>query len=633
MDDLFSAELAAANRGPQTYDAARVVRNVTNLRPSERWIFEAIVARHDDRLVRRLAGGGHALVLVGLPDASWVRRVLRPLDIALSDLAGRKIGAVVAEPERSGKGIGSTDFATTVLGLLAHDDVAVPTDPGQAVDPSVAAFADLFVEVPPLSPTGMTQLLRRSFPSFAGECPVDLDASAIHPDIIDAAFRRSRSGEEALGFLRDHLANVRPPSFSVPAFDTLRGYGDAHAWGRQLVEDVAAFRAGAIAWSDVGAGALLLGPPGTGKTLFAQSLADRLAIPFFPTSYAAWQSVRSGHLGDVTRAIRSTFSEAAARAPSLVFIDEVDTIQGRGTDRANDWWTAITTTLLEALDGIQRRDGIIVMAACNSGDGLDPALVRAGRLDRTFLIELPDAPALAHIVSDALAGAVRAADLVPVMSGLVGAISGADAVRIARDVRRIGRMEKRKPTVEDVVSVALPVDGRPDRLVYRIAIHEAGHAVSYLASGIVPVSVSLLSRGLAAGGVATQGRPSETRLADLEERVLHLLAGRAAEEILLGCPSAGAGGSAGSDLAEATTIVAAIDARFGLGTRLTVGDRPDAQFVERTLQRLYQAAVAEAVRHETAIRSLAALLMERRVLGREAIEAFGLETGLLTEKG
>ena len=172
--------------------------------------------------------------------------------------------------------------------------------------------------------------------------------------------------------------------------------------------------------------------------------------------------------------MRRVFAEAAAAAPALIFIDEIDTLQTRGSSgRHDDWWRSIINGLLECLDCTGRREGVVVLAACNDGTNLDPTVVRSGRLDRRFFVGLPGEDDLARILSHHLP-ALAEADVQPVAMMLAGSASGADAVRIARDARQAARAAGRAVIADDLLSVAIPPDDRPELVRRRVAIHEAG---------------------------------------------------------------------------------------------------------------------------------------------------------------
>ncbi|MFY0735338.1 AAA family ATPase [Aurantimonas sp. NFXS3] len=499
-------------------------------------------------------------------------------------------------------------------------------------------ISDAFIEI--IDPSREDLEFRLGFLDEPPHLPDGTTGSVYRPLELDFAGGRGRTPAERLRLLEEirgmRIASEQAtPGRNIttgPRIEDLHGYGDAGRWALQLVADLSAYRRGEIGWEDVDAGALFVGPPGTGKTLLAQAIANSAGVHFTATSYAQWQSNKSGHLGDVTKAIRAVFEASAKNLPAIVFIDEIDTVQGRGgSNRSADaWFTAIVTCLLECLDGIGRREGVVVIAACNDDANLDAALVRSGRLDRRFWIDLPNEEALAGIFRHHLGDGIESAVIEDVAALFAGTISGADVVRIARDARRRARMAKRPLGGDDLIAVAIPPDTRSPAMIRRIAIHEAGHAVIGMAMGEFPMALSLID-GAGSGGHVTYAIDDESfegLAVDLHRQVVALLAGRAAEEVILGAASAGAGGSDSSDLAQATRLVARTEGSLGLGSSLVHGAQIDSRLVHGRLARLYAETVVIVRQHKPAIEALAALAIARRVLGRAALESFAREHDL-----
>ncbi|MGN6145416.1 MAG: AAA family ATPase [Mesorhizobium sp.] len=183
----------------------------------------------------------------------------------------------------------------------------------------------------------------------------------------------------------------------VPRIESLAGYGEATAWARDLAADLGLWQVGELAWEDMSAKLLLSGPPGTGKTTFARALCNSLRIPLFATSVATW--LEPGYLGDVLKRMTAAFSEAEDAAPAILFIDEIDGINMRGS--SGEWttyWDQIINRLLELLDGATRSDGVVVIGATNNPDRIDAALLRSGRLEKHIVIPKPDTEALIGIL-------------------------------------------------------------------------------------------------------------------------------------------------------------------------------------------------------------------------------------------
>ncbi|MBN9236351.1 MULTISPECIES: AAA family ATPase [Phyllobacteriaceae] len=183
----------------------------------------------------------------------------------------------------------------------------------------------------------------------------------------------------------------------IPRIETLAGYGEAVDWALSLKEDLELWRAGELAWQEMSTRILLSGSPGTGKTMFARALCNSLQVPLVATSVATW--LEPGYLGDVLRRMSATFAEAEPMKPRIVFIDEIDGIGSR--ERRGEWdqyWTSVVNRGLELLDGAVKTPGVIVVAATNNPQVIDPALLRSGRLERHINIPPPDIAALAGIL-------------------------------------------------------------------------------------------------------------------------------------------------------------------------------------------------------------------------------------------
>ncbi|TJW17199.1 MAG: AAA family ATPase [Mesorhizobium sp.] len=361
---------------------------------------------------------------------------------------------------------------------------------------------------------------------------------------------------------------------SGPRLDDLHGLGEAGEWGRELATDLADWRAGKISWAEVDRGVLVSGPPGTGKTTFAQALARTCDVHLVLGSLARWQA--KGHLGDLLKAMRAAFDEARKNAPSIIFIDEIDSVGDREkfSGDSAQYCTEVVAALLECIDGAEGREGIVVVGACNHPQRLDAALVRPGRLDRHVRIPLPNQKGREGILRWHLAGALESADLSGIVSRTEG-WSGAALEQLVRDGRRMARRARRPMTLDDLATSLPSRHPLPPSLLRRAAIHEAGHVVIALALGRRFESVELrdaADRTLGyqpMGGVRISQDPvAETTVHTLLDDICILLGGLGAEGLVLGNRSVGGGGVQGSDLHRATLIALRLETSYGLGRGL-----------------------------------------------------------------
>jgi cell division protease FtsH len=229
--------------------------------------------------------------------------------------------------------------------------------------------------------------------------------------------------------------------------EALAGYGEAREWAFDLKADLQLWREGGLAWSELSTKLLLSGSPGTGKTIYARALCNTLQLPLLVTSVASW--LEPGFLGDVLKAMSTAFDVARRHSPAILFIDEIDNIGSRsGVRRADndDYWRSLINRLLELVDGVLKSEGVIIVAATNLPDRIDPALMRSGRLERHIAIPLPDAETLASILAHHLAGDVsdvlRSAPTTARTPAATGSTNRphdkSDAASISDDIKREG---------------------------------------------------------------------------------------------------------------------------------------------------------------------------------------------------
>jgi cell division protease FtsH len=318
---------------------------------------------------------------------------------------------------------------------------------------------------------------------------------------------------------------------------------------------------------------LLMGPPGTGKTLLALALAGEADVPFFSTSGSEFIEV---FVGVGAGRVRKMFEEARKQAPAIIFIDELDSIgrtRGTGLGGGHDEREQTLNQILAELDGFTAREAVVVLAATNRPDVLDPALLRPGRFDRHVTLSLPDKVARrailnVHIKDLPLHPDV---DLDQVAAGTPG-FSGADlknllneaAITAARrsgsDITPVDLDEARdKVMMGTVRTLAIQPEEK-----HRLAVHEAGHtAAAFYSPGADPLyKVTIIPRGRSLGSTHTLPENERHTLPEayLQVQLTTLLAGRAAEKLLLGSVSSGAD----DDIRRATAMARSMVARWGM---------------------------------------------------------------------
>lgn len=375
--------------------------------------------------------------------------------------------------------------------------------------------------------------------------------------------------------MSDTIPDQHPPTAqsnllqpSRPLLEELPGLGEARDWGEALAADLAAYRSCEIRWKDIDPGCLLTGPPGTGKTTFAKALAATCQIPIVSASYAHWQRAGEGNLGDTLQAMHQDFKTACRAAPCILFIDEIDSLPRRGGGGRHDlYMTAVVNGLLQELDGVEGRAGVIVIAACNNADNIDEAVLRAGRLDRSIRLSLPSIADLARIYQYHLGNdALRVTDL-PSVAALSAGASAADVARNVREARRIARRARRALATSDLIAAVMARAPRLDPCTRRRrAVHEAGKAAALLHMQLSSdITASILNAPPQPVQFSCIGPSANPTRHEVENVGIALLAGRAAEDVLLGQASTCSGGGPDSDLARVTRLFRTALTQWGLG--------------------------------------------------------------------
>ena len=323
-------------------------------------------------------------------------------------------------------------------------------------------------------------------------------------------------------------------------------------------------------------GVLLVGPPGTGKTLLARAVAGEAGVPFFSISGAEFVEM---FVGVGAARVRDLFEQARGRAPAIIFIDELDAL-GRargavGPVGGHDEREQTLNQLLTEMDGFDPSAGLIILAATNRPEILDPALLRAGRFDRQVLVDRPDKQGRVAILKVHARRIKLAPDAdLEQVAALTTGFSGADLANLVNEAALLAtRRQAEAVTLADFTAAVerliagLEKKNRVmnDKERETVAYHEMGHALVALAlPGTDPVhKVSIIPRGIGALGYTIQ-RPTEDRYLmtreELENKIAVLLGGRGAEKLIFGTLSTGAA----DDLAKATDIARDMVTRFGM---------------------------------------------------------------------
>jgi cell division protease FtsH len=324
-------------------------------------------------------------------------------------------------------------------------------------------------------------------------------------------------------------------------------------------------------------GVLLIGPPGTGKTLIARAVAGEADVPFYSISASEFVEM---FVGVGAARVRELFAEAKKNGPSIVFIDELDGVgraRGTGLGGGHDEREQTLNQLLSEMDGFERGDLVVVIAATNRPDVLDAALLRPGRFDRRVVIDLPEAGARKAILGVHTKDKPLAADVdLEQVAATTAGFSGADLANLANEAALVATRRHAEALTRADFSAAYDKlvlgDPREGKLraveKKRVAVHESGHAViAWATPEAEPLNrVSILPRGMALGAtqqIAPEDRHLHTR-AELDARLLVLLGGYASERVVLGEISTGAE----NDLGEATRLASKMVAHFGMSEAL-----------------------------------------------------------------
>ncbi|WP_417264442.1 ATP-binding protein [Celeribacter sp.] len=411
---------------------------------------------------------------------------------------------------------------------------------------------------------------------------------------------------------------------AVVALEALVGYGEAKVAAQDILSALHDYDAGELDWADVPRGLLLIGEPGTGKTELARAMSRSAGISFVAGSYSEWQ--KEGHLGQFLKAMNRTFAAATDNAPSILFLDELDSFQ-RDLDGSNSSYDQKAVKgILEQLDGIRGCEGVGVVAAANSLEAIPPAVRRSGRFDNIVTIPFPGRSDLATIIRQHLKSEEIEIDADACAIYALGR-TGADCATAVRKGRAAARRARRQLLTSDIVH-ALSGSFRDlsEGLQFRMAIHECGHAIlAHSYPGLMVEFLRLSSKG---GQCRVVGQePFQTSATMHRDRTI-LMGGRVAEILALGAASSGAGGGEDSDLAKAAMLAVNDAGAYGLGQNgaLWLGaSNTDALLREVFLGNLPEVAELISVAELEAHRRLAPCMPHLENMARAL-----METGVMT---
>ena len=409
--------------------------------------------------------------------------------------------------------------------------------------------------------------------------------------------QQSQGGGRVMSFGRSR-AKLHTDDKRRVTFKDVAGVDEA----KEELEEIVEFLKHPKKFIEIGAripkGVLLVGPPGTGKTLLARAVAGEAGVPFFSISGSDFVEM---FVGVGAARVRDLFEQAKKNSPCIVFIDEIDAVgrqRGAGLGGGHDEREQTLNQLLVEMDGFGINEGIIIIAATNRPDILDPALLRPGRFDRQVVVDIPDVKGREEILKVHARNKPLAENVdLSVLARRTPGFTGADLENLMNEAALLSaRRNKKKiemPELEEAITRVIAGPEKKSRVMTErerrlVAYHEAGHAVvAHLLPTVDPVhEVSIIPRGRAGG--YTMILPKEDRFfmgkSELMDQVTHLLGGRVSEELVLNEISTGAQ----NDLERATQIARKMVMEYGMSESIgpmTLGHKNEEVFLGRDLAR------------------------------------------------
>ena len=522
------------------------------------------------------------------------------------------------------------DFEDAVEAAVksAHKVLALTPD-AHSMSPLMRAMCGRVLNWPPLTGQMIIEILRATH-TATGELsddvlvkllPLDNDIAALPAAVFESAYLEETTLKVAQAIATAAKSfRALPPSATTLNDIVLNA--DTRAPINRLVADIASWKSGQVQWNEVSSSVLFHGPPGNGKTLLASALAGSLGVPLIATSYSDCQ--RHGHQGDMLKALSDKVEDAIRSAPSVLFLDELDSFTHRDRpNRSSDYVVGVVNGLLEHLTRLNDTPGVIVLGATNYLDMIDPAVTRPGRFDLKLELSNLDRASILNILELTLGEDAKNMPLPSIADQLLGS-SGAQVAALVREARGLARAALallNQQHLEVVASRICPVLD-PD-ILWRIAVHEAGHLVVAQALGLPPAERAVITT---TGGFVDIPSSMLESGQSAKNRIAALLGGRAAEQVILGEAFNGAGLGGNSDLELATKLAAQMLFEWGLGDQLVFAPL-DAQPKDRTETKRLDAILKDAERRalhilenrKPLLNNVAQALMVKRELSGEQI--------------
>jgi cell division protease FtsH len=426
-------------------------------------------------------------------------------------------------------------------------------------------------------------------------------------------FRSARgAGTQAFNFSksRARLTSDHRPSVT---FADVAGIDEAKEEVKEIVEFLRSPQKFSALGGRIPRGILLVGPPGTGKTLLAKAIAGEAKVPFYSISGSEFVEM---FVGVGAARVRDLFDQAKRSAPCVIFIDEIDAVgrhRGAGLGGGHDEREQTLNQILAEMDGFDTNTNVIVLAATNRPDILDPALLRPGRFDRHVVIDLPDVKGRKAILEVHAKGKPLAKEVdLEILAKQTPGFSGADLANLLNEAAILAARRNLKEItlkeLEEAIDRTIAGPEKKSRVMSPkekeiVAYHESGHALTArMLPNADPVhKISIIARGIVGGW--TRFLPSQERYiwtkSQFEDRLAVTLGGRAAEEITFGEVTTGAQ----NDLEEATKLARRMVTEYGMSERLgprTFGQRQELIFLGREIseQRDYSDKIAQEIDEE-----------------------------------